>query len=257
MGSLQLIDADSDRARRLTALLERQGWQVQSTTCALTALTAIEWNRPDLVLVHADLVGISAVGLCTTIKYDSTIEGVRVVLYAAPTPGDRASRTFDLTIATDRPDEVAASISHLDPGSARSRCDGVQVSEDAHVDLPRVAAGLRLDDVIESLTDAMLTGRLTISLRQSTTTHAIVFDRGRIIHSKADDQVGVDALRQLLRAGERSDVLWYQFEKLQPCANDHEVRSMDLSQPHELAVPVDDFGTQRIDPAEVAKLRRG
>lgn len=256
MGSLQLIDADSDRVRRLTLLLEDRGWRVHSSSCALAALTAIEWNRPEVVLIHADPVGITAIELCTTIKYDSTIEGVRVVLYSAPPIGERARKTFDQTIASDRPEVIAASFSRVDSSSAPNHRDAKRNSRTPRDRLPREADGLRLDDVIESVTDAMLTGRLMIGLRRSTTTHAIVFDRGKIIHAKFGEEVGIDALRQLVRAGERGDLLWYQFEKLQSRVGGREMRSMDLSRILELAVPGDEYGTQQVDPAALARQRR-
>ena len=260
MNALHLIDADAARAHGLIRRLEASCWRVQWTRSALAALSAMEWERPNLVVVHADIDDVSATELTNVIRADDALCHARVACYGAGPLLDglgssEETTSFDMIIHGEQPAQIADVIGW--PDTAALYADEVD-AEAATLEMdalpprepPAVANSLRLDEVLEALVEATVTGRLTINVQGTEATHAVLLDGGQIVHAVCGRTEGVEVLRDLLTASQRGDALWYQFEKM-PLddlgGSTADRRELRLEEICELAGDADEHGTQRID----------
>jgi CheY-like chemotaxis protein len=119
-----LIEPDPARAAALAAALGGGGAEVRIAPDGFYALTAIERERPDLVVAGSRVGGIGVGELGAIVRSDPALAGVRLALYADPAapPADlNGGGLFDLVLdAAATPGELAARLRHLAGLPARS-----------------------------------------------------------------------------------------------------------------------------------------
>jgi CheY-like chemotaxis protein len=117
VAKILLIESDPARASALAAALGGGGAEVRIAPDGFYALTAIERERPDLVVAGSCVGGIGAGELGTILRSDPALAGVRLALYADPAapPADlNGGGLFDLVLdAAAPPGELAAHLRRL------------------------------------------------------------------------------------------------------------------------------------------------
>jgi len=84
MGRSVLIVEDQDSmALVLDHLVRREGCEARVAVCPDVAVQAIAADRPDLVLIDADLARRSGLDLCQSLRADPALEGLRIMLLSA------------------------------------------------------------------------------------------------------------------------------------------------------------------------------
>src|SRR5215510_9360339 len=110
-----LIDPDQASLGTLRAALEQAGIRdVLAVASGSFALTMLERNRPDLIVSRAGVPDIDGYELCSIVRKDPLMAGVRFLLLASP--GDEATASAleekpDQTLAGDLP--VTAIVSEV------------------------------------------------------------------------------------------------------------------------------------------------
>jgi CheY-like chemotaxis protein len=117
VAKILLIEPDPERAAALAAALGGGGAEVRVAPDGFYALTAIERERPDLVVAGSRLGGIGAGELGAIVRSDPALAGVRLALYADPAapPADlNGGGVFDLVLDAGAPlAELAAPLRRL------------------------------------------------------------------------------------------------------------------------------------------------
>jgi CheY-like chemotaxis protein len=102
MARVLLVDGDGERCRRIAAGLVEAGFEVAEAASASVALTALEWNRPDVVVSHEDVPELDGYELCSIIRSDPSTKALSFLLLAAPAGpqvGAAARAGVDLVLA--------------------------------------------------------------------------------------------------------------------------------------------------------------
>jgi CheY-like chemotaxis protein len=117
VAKILLIEPDPARAAALAAALGGGGAEVRIAPDGFYALTAIERERPDLVVAGSHVGGIGVGELGAILRSDPTLAGIRLALYADPAapPADlNGGGLFDLVLdAAAPPAEMAARLRRL------------------------------------------------------------------------------------------------------------------------------------------------
>ncbi|HWC03133.1 MAG TPA: response regulator [Methylomirabilota bacterium] len=123
MPKVLLVDGDAERRRLGAETLAAAGFEVAEATSASIALTALEWNRPDVVVSREDVPELDGYELCSIIRSDPSTKALPFLLLAAP-DGPQAGAaaragvdlvlggTFDASDVVNRVQRLASSGGH-------------------------------------------------------------------------------------------------------------------------------------------------
>ncbi len=207
MARLLLVDSGSEVMTALAARLTTAGHDLTLAPTAFFALTALEWQRPAVIVASATLSDMSGDALCSIIRSDPATKTLQFVL-VGPLDNDSVQRA------------AQAGVDLLLAGALASRvlADGVMALVSSEVDdtgparsgptVPPVdaeggfAGSLEIMDmatVIQAVAQTGMSGRLSVTLR--TGSGVVVFDRGRPIHASFVGEDGESAVMGLLAFG--------------------------------------------------------
>jgi CheY-like chemotaxis protein len=123
MAKVLLVDGDAERRRETIEALGAAGFEVADAATASVALTALEWNRPDVVVSREDVPELDGYELCSIIRSDPSTKALPFLLLTSPA-GPRAGAaaragvdlvlggTFDSADIVNRVQRLAASGGH-------------------------------------------------------------------------------------------------------------------------------------------------
>src|SRR5262245_19723208 len=123
MTKVLLVDGDVERRRLVGQGLVAAGLEVAEAATASIALTALEWNRPDVVVSREDVPELDGYELCSIIRSDPSTKALPFLLLASPAgpqAGAAARAGVDLVLAgafgvsdvVNRVERLAASGGH-------------------------------------------------------------------------------------------------------------------------------------------------
>jgi CheY-like chemotaxis protein len=232
MPRILLIDPDRSALAVLQAALRRAGvHDVAAATSGSFALTMLERNRPDLVVSRVAVPDIDGYELCSIIRKDPSMTGVRFLLLAGPHDDEPEARIEEkpdqllagdvpiaaivseatrLLRATPAPPASGATPAALPASPASPPPTPATVASATPAALPAIAAaspepagGLRgslgvmdLPDITQAIALGNKTGHLMVTL--SSGRGVIVFDRGRVVHAEFFGLIGEIAFVALL-----------------------------------------------------------
>jgi CheY-like chemotaxis protein len=224
MPRILLIDPDRSALAVLQAALRRAGvHDVAAATSGSFALTMLERNRPDLVVSRVAVPDIDGYELCSIIRKDPSMTGVRFLLLAGPHDDEPTTGTEekpDQLLAGDVPiTAIVAEATRLlraaapptSPSTPASPSPPAPAASPATMPAlsPATAApsdpagGLRgslgvmdLPDITQAIALGNKTGQLLVTL--SSGRGVIVFDRGRVVHAEFFGLIGEIAFAALL-----------------------------------------------------------
>jgi CheY-like chemotaxis protein len=203
-----LIDPDRTALAALQAALGQAGVdEVLAVTSGSFALTMLERNRPDLIVSRVGVPDIDGYELCSIVRKDPLMTGVRFLLLASP--GDEAAAAMledkpDQTLAGDLP--LSAIVSEVASLLGRGQAAPAPAPElPAAGPQPDGAHGLRgslavmeLPDITQAIALGAKTGQLVVTL--SAGRGSVFFDRGRVVHAEFFGLIGETAFAALLVA---------------------------------------------------------
>jgi CheY-like chemotaxis protein len=189
-----LLIADPNRAKALDVHFSSLGFKCEIMSDALYALTALERDRPDLIVCDSDAGGMSGQEMHEIIRSEPHLKAVVFVLLDATA---RLSGPLDLMLPSDAPaDEIATAtrttlvnLGRLDPdalekGQLRASSNDPRLTGTFEV--------LSLFDLIVSLTQGRKSGDLCIQLAAAEA--KVTIQAGRVTHATYQGKVGEDAL---------------------------------------------------------------
>jgi CheY-like chemotaxis protein len=205
MSRVLLIDPDRGALAALQAALGQAGFRdVSGVTSASFALTMLERTRPDLIVSRAAVPDIDGYELCSIVRKDPAMRGVRFLLLASPVddpPEGILEAKPDQTLAGDLPlttivSEVAGLL-------------GTRATPPSEPAAPAAAGepalGLRgalrvmdLPDITQAIAVGGKTGELLVTLPSGR--GVVVFDHGRVVHAEFFGLIGETAFAALLVA---------------------------------------------------------
>lgn len=206
MKKILLIDGQKVRAKQLAGRLEPAGFEVLLADSSLYALTMLEWQRPDLVVIHGDVDDMPSHELCAIIKQDAVLSYVPMVLLGAPKPAVRIHATpgFDLVVPETEIEMLALRLLALLEIGPRAEPEPVT----------KTAAGSsNLEALITDSALGLKTGLLMIS-SEDVGPRFLVFDNGEIIHAVYGDLSGSRALARILYEIKRAAAAAARFEPI-------------------------------------------
>ena len=216
-----IIDTDVTRTEALTSALSRGGLVVTTAPDGFYALTAVERDRPELVLIcGGGSAGIDPVETCAILRADPSLAGVKVGYYLADADGeDTLADLYDLTIFGPIAPSLVASkvkryLSHQPAVQLRS-VD--QEGEGMPVDPTRNALSgslevLNLVELIQVLCQSQQRGRLCILFGGELA--EVCIDDARVVHSAYQGRAGRDAMVATLAAGQAETNAEFWFEAM-------------------------------------------
>lgn len=192
-----VVDPDPAAPSRWTPQLEAEGFRVITTADAESALLAFEEHLPQMVVVDADLDGLSGIEVCDAIKARTGDVFVPVMLVAPPQADGDKSSVYDAGA-----DEFITK--PIDPRELSARLRSMQkIHSIANRHQPQqlvstYAAGQGGDEeIVKVIADRAAAGRaLLFRFSSGEQTAYLATDGLRIIHARIGTRSGRDALRE-------------------------------------------------------------
>jgi CheY-like chemotaxis protein len=211
-----LIGPSRDRGEALAAALAPDV-ALHYAPDGFYALTMIERERPDLVLLRSAMAGLTAADVAAIIHNDPVHRGVRLGLLA--TAAERAGLGSDLEVHlefdADLPAaELAREIRCVTAGPpdqaqlARTSRSGPPIQT-----LSGTLSVLGLSDLVQALSDARSAGRLTVEWADGTAA-TIHLAGGRILDAAWEDWRGEEAFLEILSRGGKERDSCFRFEAM-------------------------------------------
>lgn len=215
------------------------------------ALTMIERERPDLVLVHGRMTGMTAAEVADIIHHDPVHRGVRLGLLAGSAERAGLGEAIEVDLGFDAglpPAELAREIRGVTAGapawrlaSAGSPRGGPPIQT-----LSGNLSVLGLTDLVQALGEAHSAGCLT--LEWDADLARMYFAGGRILHATWGEWRGDQAFLEILSRGGRDRDARFRFEAMprnelfaMPRTLDRTVRELLLT----TAIALDESGRWR------------
>jgi CheY-like chemotaxis protein len=203
MSRVLLVDPDRAGLAALQAALSAAGFRdVSTVTSASFALTMLERNRPDLIVSRVGVPDIDGYELCSIVRKDPSMTGVRFLLLASP--GDAAPEAMleekpDQTLAGDLPlsaivAEVAGLLGTRRTTAPKPPAAPVEVTPGLNGSL----GVMDLPDIAQAVALGSKTGELLVTLPSGR--GVIVFDHGQVVHAEFFGLIGETAFAALLVA---------------------------------------------------------
>lgn len=221
-----LVDPEPDRAAALAEALEASGAAVTLATSGSFALTLLERNPHDVIVSRARLGDMEGHELCTILRDDPGMKGMRFALVARAEempPSDGMAGIDVILPATMSPSTMMVRISRLAPDALPEPEQAPPVEAPPAAE-PAVAAGdaeesppgfegsvngFELGALTREIADAGRTGHLLLSIGGAA--GVVAFESGHVVHAELDDETGTPAFVALLAAGRRQPVAEFCF----------------------------------------------
>ncbi len=233
MPRLLLIEPDRERRRLLErALVDAELTDLSAVPSGSFALTMLERDRPDVIVSRARVPDIDGFELCSIVRSDPALAGVRFLLLAGAEDREVAAE-FDLAdrvlVGDVAVEAVVAEVQALLAGVAPP---APALPETAGAETGRGLRGslevMDLAEVAQAIALGAKTGDLVVTLPDGE--GRLIFDRGRIVHAEFLDLAGEPAFTALLVAAHRRGGGSFCFNPLDRLAPDVErtiTRSVD------------------------------
>lgn len=220
MSNVLLVDSDHTSAVLIQKGLAAASHTVTVAPTGAFALTALEWEAPDIIVSKVDVGDMDGYELCEILKSDAKTKGIPFVLLTASDvtpPGASNPSGVDAVLSGNlevsrlvmcvktilRPDSSARNGS--EPGALRE-----QRPEVTECGLQGSLAALDIAEVIQLLTNGRKSGRLTISIGAGE--GLLVLERGRLVHAEFSGLTGEPALGALLSTSRAEAGGHFRFE---------------------------------------------
>lgn len=207
-----LIDANVFFARRVTDALKQEGFEVVHSTQTGYALTMLEYDTPSAIVCSTSLREINAHDLPPIVHADPKTAHVPVI--ALGEGGDQAlmaafrSGCADYLDKRLGPELIASQIRNF----LRSKTEGfqpVQMLGSSDTALSGSLSHMDLPGVVQMLGHTRQTGALYVN---ADTMDGIIFiENGNVTHAECGDQVGDDAVVQIVKFCNGRDSGAYKF----------------------------------------------
>jgi len=207
-----LIDANVFFARRVTDALKHEGFEVIHSTQTGYALTMLEYDTPSAIVCSTSLRDINAHDLPPIVHADPKTAHVPVI--ALGEGGDQAlmaafrSGCADYLDKRLGPELIAGQIRNF----LRSKTEGfqpVQMLGSSDTALSGSLSHMDLPGVVQMLGHTRQTGALYVNAEQI---DGIIFiENGNVTHAECGDQVGDDAVVQIVKFCNGKDSGSYKF----------------------------------------------
>lgn len=202
MSRLLLVASDAGRTKLLSRALGREGFTVDVAPEGFYALTMMEREGADVVLVDGAGGDLPAGELAAIIRSDPSLG--EVTLAVAVHPPETEPQGFDLVLPGGLPAaELAATLRRLARNGARAEAVALQGSLDAQ-DLAQLAG---------TLAHARQTGRLSLVF-PGDRLGEVYFDRGHVVHARLGGEEGRAAFTGLFEAAQGEDEVPFDFQIL-------------------------------------------
>jgi CheY-like chemotaxis protein len=117
MAKVLLVDGDAERLKTTHQALSAAGYDVLEAQSGSFVLTMLDWDRPDLVVSHADIPEMDGYELCSIIRSDPKTRDIPFLLLAGPTgptSGAAARAGVDMVLGGQfKPSDVVGSVRRL------------------------------------------------------------------------------------------------------------------------------------------------
>jgi CheY-like chemotaxis protein len=207
MPRIMLIDPDRTALAAMQAALGTAGVDdVLAVTSGSFALTMLERNRPDLIVSRVGVPDIDGYELCSIVRADPLMTGVRFLLLASPgdeAPGAALEDKPDQTLAGDLPlsaivSEALVLLERGAPPPAPPPPPAAPTPLDGAHGLRGSLSVMELPDITQAIALGVKTGELVVTL--SAGRGSIFFDRGKVVHAEFFGLIGETAFAALLVA---------------------------------------------------------
>ena len=243
MPKVLLVDANQDKRAALSKALTDAGYDVAVAPSGSSAVSALEWERPDLVVSDAKVQDMDGYELFILVRKDATTMDTpflllagrdRPIALAAAEAGVNMTLTGDLTLEriVERVGEF------LKPGgrdAAARPASAVQVARERKSAEPLWAAiatagsrplagpagaafqgsldAMDLAEVTQAIALGGKTGSLVVSLTAGE--GAILFQNGRVIHAGFRGWMGEEAFSAIVSASQRERGARFSFSRME------------------------------------------
>lgn len=239
-----LVDPDRDNRAALSRLLAEAGYATAVAETGASAVSALEWERPDLVVSTAKVEDMDGYELFGLVRKDATTmdtpflllaggdrplalaateAGVTMVLTGDLSPGRIIERVGSLLMPGGRSDARAESETFAGSGTPSKEPlwvalgglgSGSRVSTgDGGPEFQGSLAVMDLAEVTQAIALGGKTGLLAIALSSGDGT--IVFQNGRVIHASFGQSTGEDAFAAIVLASQRERDARFSFARLE------------------------------------------
>jgi two-component system, sensor histidine kinase and response regulator len=82
-GDILIVDDMPDNLRLLSAMLDKEGYEVRSVTNGSTALMGVQAAPPDLILLDINMPGMSGYEVCQKLKANAQTEAIPIIFISA------------------------------------------------------------------------------------------------------------------------------------------------------------------------------
>jgi CheY-like chemotaxis protein len=212
IGKLLVIDSNVLFAKRLSAALRDQGFEVVHAMDAAYALTMLEWDTPCAILCATNLREMSAYDIVPILHQDAKTAQIPVIAI-----GDDSEKGLMASYRAGCDDCVsrqqgADSIANQVRQFLRSREEGFQPTQMLESSLTALEGNLShldLPGVIQMLSHSRQSGSLHIN--SGDIDGIIVFDNGQVSHAETNDVVGDDAVIHIVKSCNCAEKGVYKF----------------------------------------------
>lgn len=197
MSRVLLVDADRRNRVILQKGLTEAGYEVAVASSGSFALTMLEWDRPDLIVIGAQIEDMDGHELCSVVRSDPMTREIPFLLVtdrrAAPISGVTGRDGLDMTRVEDyTPAIVLAKVKNLLRHHPRADLPPPRgSSQQAGREVPAEAPGLTfqgslgvldLTAVVQTIAVGGKTGCLELSC--ATGSGVMTFESGRLVHAE-------------------------------------------------------------------------
>lgn len=222
MQKILVAQKESRQRDLLMEAFHRADCEVRDAPDGLFALTQLERNKPDAVVVASDLPGIEVEELCRIVRKDASLEHVRLVVLALDDRAARSCATCDLVIGSgSSPDEVVSTVLEeieeylsstvgVQPGG-QSR--GFRQPDGDGLDsLQGNLRILSLPELTQVICGSRRTGRLKLHCLDGPA--EIYFLDGQVVHATHLGYTGLAAFRWILTSTLAHPEVAFRFESM-------------------------------------------
>ena len=209
---LLVIEPNAERSASLIESLRRCGFRPSAAQGLLHALTILEWQRPDLILLCSGDDDMSPREFCHTVKSDPLFNKVPIAWITDQPAGHGSEEPFDIVLDYGDQEGLTKQVCTLLWRGLDSPRVGAETTSEAAA---ASASGLdRLLKALAELERAVRTGRLLIEPERGDDSAFLLLDNGQVVHAVCDRLLGPAALDRILADVGRAPELKCRFAEV-------------------------------------------